>query len=110
MKQMKPKKIKLSELMEIEKKLLYIEAEHIFELDFQEALTLTNYLSRIGKITALAFELQHMYAKQGANISQLNEYHMKISNSMIRYNNKSVLKFIDTLNNKYKWKENSKQV
>ena len=102
---MKRKKTNLSQLMEVEKKLLEIESVHVFELDFQEAITLRHYLSQIGKITEYAFELQRIYSEKGASLGELQEYHDKISNGTIYYDCERPLKFMEKLLRKYKWSE-----
>lgn len=56
--------MKLKELMSIEEKLLRIEMTKIFSMPFNDIVLLKSYLSNIGEITKLYFDLVEQYCEQ----------------------------------------------
>lgn len=94
--------INLKELMVLERILLEIDANHKFELDFGDAYKLHTYLTKVGKITSYAFLIQDEYHNKHNDIEKLKEYHNKVMNSTIEFDNENVIKFIEDINQKLK--------
>lgn len=96
-------KIDLTDLMEIEYRLLKLKDEKTFELDLQEVYVLQTLLDEISKITSLVFELQDAYAVKYKDILKLSEYHDKLLRSQVEYDSDKALIFITSINTKYQW-------
>ena len=97
--------IKLNDLMIIERFLLEIDIRFKFMLDFNEALKLYDYLKDIGRITNYSFLIQDEFQKKYNDIEKLKEYHEKIVNSEIDYNISEVIRFIESVMERYKDEE-----
>ena len=96
---------KLNDLMVIERFLLEIDIRFKFMLDFNEAFKLYDYLKDIGRITSYSFLIQDEFQKKYNDIEKLKEYHEKIVNSEIDYNVSEVIRFIESVMERYKDEE-----
>ena len=89
-------KIKLENLITLERILLEIDFGHKFDLDFNEAYKLYVYLKDIGRITNYAFLIQNDFSKAyGEDKDKVMEYHNNVMNSMVEFDYKEIVKFID---------------
>ena len=94
--------IKLKELMGLERIILEIETKFKFDLDFNDAYKLHEYLIKVGKITSYAFLIQDEYG-QKYDMEKLKEYHDKVFNSSVELNDeKDIIKFIEDIQEKIK--------
>ena len=94
--------IKLKDLMILERILLEIETKFKFDLDFNDAYKLHEYLIKVGKITSYAFLIQDEYSKK-YDVEKLKEYHNKIFDSSVELDNeKDIIKFIEDIQEKLK--------
>lgn len=77
--------ITIKNLMKIERILLEINAKHKFELSFNTAYKLVEFLRVIGRITNYSFLLQDEFSRKTINNDERVEYHVKILNSEVDY-------------------------
>ena len=85
----------LKELMTLERILLEIDLNYKFELSFNEAYRLYEYLKQVGKITSYAFLIQDEFNQKYGDVEKLKEYHDKIMTDEIDFNCKYIVEFID---------------
>ena len=93
--------MKVSDLMGIERLLLEIDAKYKFDLNFNEAYSLYVHLKNVGNITSYFFLIQDEFHKKFNDIDKLKEYHNKISNDEISFDDSSVVEFINDISEKY---------
>lgn len=89
--------ITLKNLMVIERILLEINSKHRFELSFNTAYKLAEFLSVIGRITNYSFLLQDEFNQNAINRDEKVEYHVKILNSEVDYDWTKAASFIGEL-------------
>lgn len=77
--------ITVKNLMVIERILLEINSKHRFELSFNTAYKLAEFLRVIGRITNYSFLLQDEFSRKTINNDERVEYHVKILNSEVDY-------------------------
>lgn len=77
--------ITVKNLMVIERILLEINSKHKFELSFNTAYKLAEFLRVIGRITNYSFLLQDEFNQKAMNRDEKVEYHVKILNSEVDY-------------------------
>ena len=77
--------ITVKNLMVIERILLEINSKHKFELSFNTAYRLAEFLRVIGRITNYSFLLQDEFNRKTINNDERVEYHIKILNSEVDY-------------------------
>ena len=85
---------KINDLMKIEKSLLEINANHKFELPFDDFITLTDMLEDIGRITNYYFYLQEGFYDKYKDNDKLKEYHKRLENDDLSYNTDSANEFL----------------
>lgn len=95
-------KIKLNELMILERILLEFDANHKFDLKFNDVYNLHEYLSQVGKITSFAFLIQDEHYNTFNNAEKLKAYHEQIMNSSVELHYKPIVQFIEHINQKLK--------
>ena len=95
-------KVKLNELMILERILLEFDSKHKFELDFGDAYNLHQYLTNVGKMTNYAFLIQDEYGRINNNSDDLKKYHKKVMDSVIDYDCSEIVNFIDEICEKVK--------
>lgn len=98
-------KIKLSNLMVLERLLLEIDVRFKFDLEFGEAYRLHEFLVSVGKITSYAFLIQDEYHQKHQDTEKLKEYHKMVMNSLVEFNYEEVIDFIVDVNEKFKNEE-----
>ena len=89
--------ITIKKLMIIERILLEINAKYKFELEFNTAHKLYEYLNEIGKITNYSFLIQDEFNRKVVNRDEKVEYHNKILNSEVDYDWTKAASFIGEL-------------
>lgn len=87
-------KVKIKDIMSLERVLLEFEAKHKFELDFDDAYTLHQQLAKVGKITNYAFLIQDEFHRRNDDIEELRGYHDKIMNSSVTFDYDETVSFI----------------
>ena len=86
--------ITVKNLMIIERILLEINSKHKFELSFNTAYRLAEFLRVIGRITNYSFLLQDEFNQNAINRDEKVEYHVKILNSEVDYDWTKAASFI----------------
>lgn len=90
--------IKLKDLMKIERILLEIDTFFKFELAFNDAWELHNYLVKVGKITSYAFLIQDEFNQKFNDTEKLKAYHDKLMENSVQLKClKELIKFIEKL-------------
>ena len=88
--------MKVRNLMFLERILLEIESKFKFELDFNDAYKLHNYLITVGKVTSYMFLIQDEFNEKYNDIDKLKEYHSKVIESSVDFAEESnVIEFIE---------------
>ena len=87
----------LKDLMLIERILLEFDTKHKFELNFNDAYKLYEYLKNVGKITSYAFVIQELFHDEFNDTDKLKKYHEKVMNSMVEINSNEIIHFIEYL-------------
>ena len=77
--------ITVKNLMVIERILLEINSKYRFELSFNTAYKLAEFLRVIGRITNYSFLIQDEFSRKTINNDERVEYHVKILNSEVDY-------------------------
>jgi hypothetical protein len=86
--------ITVKNLMVIERILLEINSKYRFELSFNTAYKLAEFLRVIGRITNYSFLIQDEFSRKTINNDERVEYHVKILNSEIDYDWTKAASFI----------------
>ena len=86
--------ITVKNLMVIERILLEINSKHRFELSFNTAYKLAEFLRVIGRITNYSFLLQDEFNNMTLDRDEKVEYHVKILNSEVDYDWTKAASFI----------------
>jgi hypothetical protein len=86
--------ITVKNLMVIERVLLEINSKYRFELSFNTAYKLAEFLRVIGRITNYSFLLQDEFSRKTINNDERVEYHVKILNSEVNYDWTKAASFI----------------
>ena len=94
--------VTINDLMKLEKELLMIKEEKMFELSITDYLKLETFLKDIGRITNTYFFLQNEFYKRYGDKDKLKEYHDRILNDEFEYNTKEITEFIEYCNGKNK--------
>lgn len=96
------KKVTVKELMRFERILLEINTKHRFELDFEDAYKLYQYLKEIGNMTNYVFLLQDDFHRENNDVDKLKSYHVRLMNSEIDFEccYDALIEFIEKLINK----------
>ena len=94
-------KIKLNDLMGLERLLLEIDIKYKFDLPFNDVYALHMYLGNVGKITSYFFFIQDEFYKKYNDTDKLKEYHNKLINDSIEFGYDDIIKFIDKILNTY---------
>ena len=89
--------ITVKNLMVIEIILLEINSKHKFELSFNTAYKLAEFLRVIGRITNYSFLIQDEFSRKTINNDERVEYHVKILNSEVDYEWTKAASFIGEL-------------
>ena len=93
--------IKLKELMVLERILLEFDVKYKFELDFDDAFKLHEFLKSVGKITSYAFLIQDEYHQKYKDVEKLKEYHNRVMGDTIEFDYDDILLFIKKTLNTY---------
>ena len=86
--------ITVKNLMVIERILLEINSKYRFELSFNTAYKLAEFLRVIGRITNYSFLIQDEFSRKTINNDERVEYHVKILNSEVDYDWTKAASFI----------------
>lgn len=73
----------IKDIIETEKKLLYIQDKHKFDLEMNDLIMLNRHIKTVGEITSLYFDTLYEYSKGINNIEKLKTYKEKLDNSYI---------------------------
>ena len=90
-------KIKVKDLMTLERILLEMETLIKFELAFDDAYRLNCYITEIGKITDFAFLIQREYGNVTKDEDKMKEYHERTMDSIVDYDYAEVAEFIERI-------------
>jgi len=89
--------ITIKNLMAIERILLEIYTKHKFELEFNSAFKLYNYLRIIGRITNYSFQIQDEFIQSTADKEKMKDFHEKVLNGEVEYDWVNAASFIGEL-------------
>ena len=93
------KNVTMKQLMILERILLEINTKYKFQLEFSDAYNLYKFLKDIGSVTNYMFLLQDEFREQNDNIEDLKEYHNKLMNAEVDFNEESenIIYFINLI-------------
>lgn len=92
--------IVFKDLITLEKSLLELNEEiDKFELDFNDALKLREYIEYVGNITSYGFSLQNEYYKKHGDAERLKKYHDKIMETEVEADVEKIFKLIERIKN-----------
>ena len=100
----------IKNLMIIERILLEIYTKHRFELSFNSAYKLYNFLRVIGRITNYSFQIQEEYYRLTNNEKKMEVFHEKILNDEVEYDWVNAASFIGELMEELKNEEVNEMV
>lgn len=90
--------IVFKDLITLEKSLLELNEEiDKFELDFNDALKLREYIEYVGSITSYGFSLQNEYYKKHGDAERLKKYHDKIMETEVEADVEKIFKLIERI-------------
>ena len=89
--------ITIKNLMTLERILLEINIKYKFELSFNSAYKLHNYLTEIGRITNYSFQIQDEYYQTTKDEEKMKAFHEKVLNGEVDYDWVDVASFIGEL-------------
>jgi hypothetical protein len=88
-------RIKLNDLMGLERLLLEIDIRYKFDLSFNDAYLLYEYLKNVGRITSYFFLIQDEFYQKYNDKDKLKEYHDRLLNDSLEFNYNGIVEFID---------------
>jgi hypothetical protein len=89
--------ITIKNLMTLERILLEINIKYKFELFFNSAYKLYNYLIEIGRITNYSFQIQDEYYQTTKDEEKMKAFHEKVLNGEVDYDWGKAAMFIGEL-------------
>lgn len=93
--------VKLVDLMGLERLLLEIDVKYKFNLPFNDAYHLYEYLKEVGKITSYLFLIQDEFNIKYEDEEKLKEYHDKLMNDSVEFDCNGVVEFINKITESY---------
>ena len=94
-------KTKVKDLMVLERLLLEIDLRFKFDLDFNDAYKLYDYLKTVARITNYTFLIQEEFHKKFNDTDKLKEYHSTIMESYVDFESKDIIDFIEKINSRF---------
>jgi hypothetical protein len=92
----------ITDIINVERKLLKLEDEHRFEMSLDELITLKTELERISKITSLYFDIQYDFSQNVTDDEEsLSIYHDSLTNCELNVNIKDAINIADTMEAKF---------
>lgn len=87
-------RIKVSDLVLLEKLLLTIDRDFKFSIGFGNAYRLSELLSSVGAVTSYAFSIQNEHYARFKNAESLRMYHDEVMESEVEFDYSGVVNFI----------------